>query len=156
MVDPTELSTAHPNHKILMGKPFCCAVACHTRDVIDEARHTLEDVGLIEHMDVIAASMSRRNKRRLELAICLVQHPQLLLLDEPCEGLAPVIVQEIERILEEIKKLGITTVIVEQNAIAALHLADRAVILDMGQVVFDGTSQEVIDNEELRQQYLAI
>lgn len=139
-----------------MGKPFCCAVACHTRDVIDEARHTLEDVGLIEHMDVIAASMSRGDKRRLELAICLVQHPQLLLLDEPYEGLAPVIVQEFERILEEIKKLGITTVIVEQNAIAALHLADRAVILDMGQVVFDGTSQEVIDNEELRQQYLAI
>ena len=46
--------------------------------------------------------------------------------------------------------------IVEQNAIAALHLADRALILDMGEVVFDGTSQEVIENDELRQQYLAI
>jgi len=65
-------------------------------------------------------------------------------------------VQELERILEDIKKLGITTVIVEQNAIAALHLADRAIILDMGQVVFDGTAQAVIDNEELRQQYLAL
>lgn len=81
---------------------------------------------------------------------------KLLLLDEPYEGLAPVIVQEIEKTLEQIKSLGITTIIVEQNAIAALHLADRAVILDMGQVVFDGTSQEVLESAELRQQYLAI
>ena len=80
----------------------------------------------------------------------------MLLLDEPYEGLAPVIVQEIERTLIEIKNLGMTTVIVEQNAIAALKLADRAVILDMGQVVFDGTAQEVLDNAELREEYLAI
>ena len=65
-------------------------------------------------------------------------------------------VQEIERILEAIKKLDITTILVEQNAIAALHLADRAIILDMGQVVFDGTAQDVLDNDDLRQQYLAI
>ena len=70
------------------------------------------------------------------------------------KGLAPVIVQEIERTLEQIKGLGMTTVIVEQNAIAALHLADRAIILDMGQVVFDGTAQEVLDNADLRQEYL--
>ena len=57
---------------------------------------------------------------------------------------------------EQIKQLGMTTIIVEQNAIAALHLADRALILDMGQVVFDGTAQEVLDNEELRHEYLAI
>jgi branched-chain amino acid transport system ATP-binding protein len=79
-----------------------------------------------------------------------------LLLDEPYEGLAPVIVQEIERTLERIKSLGMTTIIVEQNAIAALHLADRAIILDMGEVVYDGTAAEVLDNAELRQQYLAI
>jgi branched-chain amino acid transport system ATP-binding protein len=67
-----------------------------------------------------------------------------------------VIVQEIERILEGVKDLGITTIIVEQNAIAALHLADRAVILDMGEVVFDGSAQDVLDNPQLRQEYLAI
>ena len=74
----------------------------------------------------------------------------------PMKGLAPVIVQEIEKTLEEIKSHGMTTVIVEQNAIAALHLADRAIILDMGQVVFNGTAKEVLDNEELRHEYLAI
>ena len=64
--------------------------------------------------------------------------------------------REIEKILEEIKQLGFTTIIVEQNAIAALHLSDRALILDMGEVVFDGTAKDVIENTELRQQYLAI
>ena len=54
------------------------------------------------------------------------------------------------------KELGITTIIVEQNAIAALHLADRALILDMGEIVFDGTAQEVLDNDDLRHEYLAI
>jgi len=81
---------------------------------------------------------------------------KLLLLDEPYEGLAPVIVREIERILHEVKAAGFTTIIVEQNAIAALHLADRAVILDMGQVVFDGPAREVLDSESLRKEYLAI
>ncbi|MEM7777996.1 MAG: ABC transporter ATP-binding protein [Pseudomonadota bacterium] len=101
-------------------------------------------------------TMSGGEQQMLAIARALAKDIKLLLLDEPYEGLAPVIVQEIERILESIKKLGITTIIVEQNAIAALHLADRAIILDMGSVVFDGTAQEVLDNEDLRQQYLAI
>jgi branched-chain amino acid transport system ATP-binding protein len=78
------------------------------------------------------------------------------LLNEPYEGLASVIVQEIENTLEQIKKLGMTSIIVEQNAIAALNLADRAIIFDMGQAVFDGVAQEVLDNAEMRQQYLVI
>ena len=78
------------------------------------------------------------------------------MLDEPYEGLAPVIVREIEKIMLEIKELGITTTIVEQNAVAALKLADRAVIMEMGQVVYDGTAQEVLDIEDLRHEYLAI
>ena len=72
------------------------------------------------------------------------------------QGLVPVIVQEIERILHSIKPMGITTIIVEQNAIAALNLADRAVILDTGETVFSGTAAEVLDNAELRHEYLAI
>ena len=69
---------------------------------------------------------------------------------------APVIVDEIEKTLITIKELGITTVIVEQNAVRALNLADRSVILDTGSVVFDGTAAEVLDNAELRAEYLAI
>ena len=66
------------------------------------------------------------------------------------------IVQEIERIVREIKQLGITTIIVEQNAVAALELADRALILDMGHIVFDGPANAVLENADLRNQYLAI
>lgn len=101
-------------------------------------------------------TLSGGEQQMLAIGRTLARDIKLLLLDEPYEGLAPVIVQEIEKTLEQIKSLGITTIIVEQNAIAALHLADRAIILDMGQVVFDGVSQDVLDNAELRQQYLAI
>ena len=92
----------------------------------------------------------------LAISRALARDVKLLLLNEPYEGLASVIVQEIENTLEQIKKLGMTTIIVEQNAIAALNLADRAIILDMGQAVFDGVAQEVLDNAEMRQQYLVI
>ncbi|WP_419904285.1 ABC transporter ATP-binding protein [Kiloniella sp.] len=111
---------------------------------------------LAERRNQEGITMSGGEQQMLAVARALARDVKLLLLDEPYEGLAPVIVHEIERILVEIKTHGITTIIVEQNAIAALHLADRAVILDMGQVVFDGTAQEVLDNEELRQEYLAI
>ncbi len=101
-------------------------------------------------------TLSGGEQQMLAIARALARDLKLLLLDEPYEGLAPVIVQEIERILHSIKVLGITTIIVEQNAIAALKLADRAVILDTGEVAFAGTAKEVLDNTELRHEYLAI
>ena len=101
-------------------------------------------------------TLSGGEQQMLAIGRALARDVKLLLLDEPYEGLAPVIVQEIEKTLRQIKELGITTIIVEQNAVAALKLADRAVILDTGHVVFDGTAQEVLDNEALREEYLAI
>ena len=101
-------------------------------------------------------TLSGGEQQMLAVARALARDIKLLLLDEPYEGLAPTIVQEIEKILQEVKQAGITTVIVEQNAVAALKLADRAIILDTGEVVFKGTAQEVLDNEELRHEYLAI
>jgi len=101
-------------------------------------------------------TLSGGEQQMLAIARALSRSIKVLLLDEPYEGLAPVIVDEIEKTLNIIKEQGITTVIVEQNAIRALMLADRAVILDTGTVVFDGTAQEVLDNEELRAEYLAI
>ena len=101
-------------------------------------------------------TLSGGEQQMLAVARALVRDIKLLLLDEPYEGLAPVIVKEIEKTLQQIKTLGMTTIIVEQNAVAALKLADRALILDMGQIVFDGTAQEVLDNEDLRHEYLAI
>ena len=111
---------------------------------------------LAERRSQEGVTLSGGEQQMLSVARALARDIKLLLLDEPYEGLAPVIVREIEKIVEGIKELGITTIIVEQNAVAALTLADRAVILDMGQVVFDGEAEEVLENAELRQQYLAI
>ena len=101
-------------------------------------------------------TLSGGEQQMLAIARALAREVKVLLLDEPYEGLAPVIVQEIAKTLNHIREQGITTVIVEQNAVAALKLADRAVILDTGTVVYDGSAQAVLDDEKLRAEYLAI
>jgi branched-chain amino acid transport system ATP-binding protein len=101
-------------------------------------------------------TLSGGEQQMLAIARALARDIKVLLLDEPYEGLAPVIVQEIAKTLSVIRDQGITTIIVEQNAVAALKLADRAVILDTGNVVYDGSAQEVLDDEALRAKYLAI
>ncbi|MFK7877000.1 MAG: ABC transporter ATP-binding protein [Paracoccaceae bacterium] len=101
-------------------------------------------------------TLSGGEQQMLSIARALARDIKVLLLDEPYEGLAPVIVDEIEKTLRIIKQQGITTILVEQNAVRALQLADRAIILDTGGIVFDGTAQEVLDNAELRSEYLAI
>ncbi len=101
-------------------------------------------------------TLSGGEQQMLAVARALARDVKLLLLDEPYEGLAPVIVKEIESIVHDIRKLGITTIIVEQNAVAALRLADRAVILDSGELVFAGGAAELLDNPGLRNEYLAI
>ena len=101
-------------------------------------------------------TLSGGEQQMLSIARALARDIKVLLLDEPYEGLAPVIVDEIEKTLSIIKEQGITTILVEQNAVRALQLADRAIILDTGGIVFDGTAAEVLENEELRSEYLAI
>ena len=101
-------------------------------------------------------TLSGGEQQMLSIARALARDIKVLLLDEPYEGLAPVIVDEIEKTLRIIKEQGITTILVEQNAVRALQLADRAIILDTGGIVFDGTASEVLNNAELRSEYLAI
>jgi branched-chain amino acid transport system ATP-binding protein len=111
---------------------------------------------LAERRKQEGTTLSGGEQQMLAVARALARNIRLLLLDEPYEGLAPVIVQEIERIVFSIKERGITTIIVEQNAVAALRLSDRAVIMDTGQIVFTGTAKELLDNPQLRNEYLAI
>lgn len=111
---------------------------------------------LRERRNQEGVTLSGGEQQMLAIARALARDIKVLLLDEPYEGLAPVIVDEIEKTLGLIKVQGITTILVEQNAVRALKLADRAVILDTGGVVFDGTAAEVLNNAELRAEYLAI
>ncbi len=101
-------------------------------------------------------TLSGGEQQMLAIGRALARDIKLLLLDEPYEGLAPVIVQEIEKTLHYIREQGITTIIVEQNAEAALELADRAAILDTGEIVFDDTADKLRSDKALMQQYLAI
>ena len=101
-------------------------------------------------------TLSGGEQQMLAIARALARDLRLLLLDEPYEGLAPVVRHDIERALEEVRNVGITTILVEQNAVAALKLADSALILDTGRIVYRGTAREVLENEALRHEYLAI
>ena len=101
-------------------------------------------------------TLSGGEQQMLSIARALARDIKVLLLDEPYEGLAPVIVDEIEKTLVHIKEQGMTTVIVEQNAKRALELADRAVILESGQIVFDDTAQALLGDAELIEEHLAI
>ncbi|MGA9253736.1 MAG: ABC transporter ATP-binding protein [Roseobacter sp.] len=111
---------------------------------------------LRERRNQEGVTLSGGEQQMLAIARALCRDLKVLLLDEPYEGLAPVIVDEIEKTLRIIKEQGMTTILVEQNAVRALELADRAVILDTGGIVFDGTASEVLENKELREEYLAI
>ena len=101
-------------------------------------------------------TLSGGEQQMLAIARALARKIHLLLLDEPYEGLAPVVRHDIERALIEVRKEGITTILVEQNAVAALKLADTALILDSGEIVWSGSAKAVLEDEALRHEYLAI
>ncbi|MHA6345505.1 ABC transporter ATP-binding protein [Roseivivax sp. CAU 1761] len=101
-------------------------------------------------------TLSGGEQQMLSIARALARDIKVLLLDEPYEGLAPVIVDEIEKTLRLIKDQGMTTILVEQNAVRALQLADRAIILDTGSIAYDGSASEVLEDAALRAEYLAI
>jgi branched-chain amino acid transport system ATP-binding protein len=100
--------------------------------------------------------ISGGEKQMLAIARSLLQDTRVLLLDEPTEGLAPLIVREVEAIVREIKAAGMTILLVEQNLYSALSLADRCYIIDGGTVRFEGTPDDIRHNHEVRERYLHV
>jgi branched-chain amino acid transport system ATP-binding protein len=100
--------------------------------------------------------LSGGEQQMLTIGRTLMGNPELLLLDEPSEGLAPLVVRDLERQVRRLKESGITILLCEQNAKFATALSDRAYILEKGQVRFSGTIQELRANDEVRKQYLAL
>jgi branched-chain amino acid transport system ATP-binding protein len=100
--------------------------------------------------------ISGGEKQMLAIARALVQDTKLLLLDEPTEGLAPLIVREVEAIIREIKAKGMTILLVEQNFYSALAVADRCYIIDQGTIKFEGTPDQLRGNTEVLSRYLHV
>jgi branched-chain amino acid transport system ATP-binding protein len=100
--------------------------------------------------------ISGGEKQMLAIARALVQDTKLLLLDEPTEGLAPLIVREVEAIIREIKSKGMTILLVEQNFYSALAVADRCYIIDQGTIKFEGTPDQLRGNTEVLSRYLHV
>ncbi len=105
---------------------------------------------VLEHLPKLAELRSRKSGRlsggeqeMLSIGRALVSNPRLLLVDEPSQGLAPLVVEEVYRILSELKKTGVAILLVEQNALLALKIADRAYVLDSGRIVHGGPAAEL-------------
>jgi len=101
-----------------------------------------------------AQTLSGGEQQMLAIGRALMSRPKLLLMDEPSMGLAPVIVEQIARIIEQIGKEGVTVVLVEQNAELALDLADYAYVLETGAMALEGPADELHDNDHVRAAYL--
>lgn len=109
---------------------------------------------LLEREWQIAATLSGGEQQMLAVGRSLMSRPELLMMDEPSLGLAPIIVKSIFEIIKEINKKGVSVLLIEQNAKAALEISDYAYVLETGTVVLEGPGKELITNDEVKKAYL--
>jgi branched-chain amino acid transport system ATP-binding protein len=103
-----------------------------------------------------ADSLSGGEQQMLAIARTLMTNPILLLLDEPSEGLAPIVVEQMRERLTALKETGTTVLLSEQNLVFSLRLSDRAYVIEKGEIKFEGTPRELITNESVRRAYLMV
>ncbi len=111
---------------------------------------------LKERIHQLGGTLSGGEQQMLAIARGLMAHPKLLLLDEPSMGLAPILVEQIFDIIEDINHQGTSILLVEQNAQMALSISQRAYVLETGRIVLEGSSSEIIENPQVRAAYLGI
>ena len=109
---------------------------------------------LKERFKQVAGTLSGGEQQMLAMGRALMSHPKLLMLDEPSMGLAPILVEQIFEIIKNLHKAGSTILLVDQNASAALGIADRAYVLETGQVVTSGTGAELAQSPAIKKAYL--
>ncbi|TVQ97094.1 MAG: ABC transporter ATP-binding protein [Desulfovibrionales bacterium] len=107
-----------------------------------------------QRLDQKAGTLSGGEQQMLAIARALMAKPRLLLLDEPSLGLAPLVIKEIFRTLTELRQEGLTILLVEQNALAAMRISDRAYVLQAGRMLLSGTAEELQGNDDFRRAYL--
>jgi len=109
---------------------------------------------LKERKKQLAGTLSGGEQQMLAIGRSIMSKPKLLILDEPSLGLAPVLVKVIFKAIKEISKSGVTVLLVEQNAKAALKLADRGYVLELGKISFEGSSEELLNSKIIQEAYL--
>jgi len=123
-------------------------------EICDKAVHMLEDVGLAEKRDSIAGSLSRGDKRRLELAMCLSQDPKLLLLDEPTAGMSRADTNNTIDLLKRIGDRGITKVVIEHDMHVVFSLAEKVSVLAQGAIIAEGKPEDIKGDPRVQEAYL--
>ena len=134
------------------------AVACYTRRD-KEIRHDTDAVlqrfpMLREKANAMAGNLSGGQQQILEMAMALVMRPKLLLIDEPTLGLSPRYFDEVFRQIEEIKRDGVTVLMVEQNAARALEISDTGIVLELGRLLMENTGHAILNDPRIRHRYL--
>jgi branched-chain amino acid transport system ATP-binding protein len=125
------------------------------------AKRTLDDVfamfpKLAERRGQLAGTMSGGEQQMLAIGRCLMGTPELIMFDEPSLGLAPLIVQEVLRTIRLLNGRGLTILLVEQNVAVSLKLSNRAYVLENGRIVMNGSGEELLHDDRVRQAYLGL
>ena len=123
-------------------------------EVRDRAEHLLEDVDLLDKREMIANSLSRGDKRRLELAMCLVQDPKLLLLDEPTAGMSRADTNKTIDLLKQIGERGITKIVIEHDMHVVFSLAHKISVMAQGTVIAEGAPEQIKGDPRVQEAYL--
>ncbi|MCU0589163.1 MAG: ABC transporter ATP-binding protein [Syntrophobacteraceae bacterium] len=131
---------------------FVCRDGARVKDAMDRVYALFPR--LAERRDQLGGTLSGGEQQMLAIGRALMSSPRVLLLDEPSLGLAPLLVKAIFKTLEEINRAGVTILLVEQNARAALRLAHRGYVMEVGQIVLQGPAQELASNPEIQSAYL--
>jgi branched-chain amino acid transport system ATP-binding protein len=122
--------------------------------LVDEIAETFPR--LKERLNQDGTSMSGGEQQMLAIARAMIAKPKVILLDEPSEGIMPVLVEEMFELFANLKRQGLTILLVEQNVQQALKISDRAYILDQGKIVFQDSAQNLLNNDEIQQRYCAV
>ena len=134
-------------------------MGAYTRKDKNEIEQTLETVytrfpRLKERQNQMAGTLSGGEQQMLAMGRALMSHPKIILMDEPSVGLSPIFVNEIFDIIQSVSASGTTVLLVEQNARKALSIADRAYVLETGNVVLEGKADELLHNDAIKKAYL--
>lgn len=134
-------------------------LGAYTRKDKNEIQETLEMVycrfpRLRERKDQLAGTLSGGEQQMLAIARALMSRPQIIMMDEPSLGLAPIVVRDVFDIIKEINRQGVTILLVEQNANMALHAAHHGYVMETGNITLFGTGRELAENESVKAAYL--